>query len=127
MKDDDLRRTGQWPGGKHAWARCCRRGFEPPSRTWPPMKAAPRGVCLKKKDDDLTQQYLNNSPLQSQVCLLGAPRCHGVGLIVGALGVSGDQLRDALLDGILSPVSAANQSGSVVLSIMLILSWRKVL
>jgi hypothetical protein len=54
------------------------------------------------KDDDLTQQYLNNSPLQRQVCLLGAPRCHGVGLIVGALGVSRDQLRDALLEGILS-------------------------
>lgn len=52
--------------------------------------------------DEMIQLYLNNSAavaLPREVCLLGAPRCHGIGMVVGALGVSKEQVRDALLEG----------------------------
>ncbi|TVU18429.1 hypothetical protein EJB05_34530, partial [Eragrostis curvula] len=62
-------------------------------------KLKPGSLHMK---DEVIQQYLNNSAavaMPRQVCLLGAPRCHGVGMILGALGVSKDQVRDALLEG----------------------------
>jgi formin 2 len=52
--------------------------------------------------DEVIQLYLNNSAAVAaprEVCLLGAPRCHGIGMVVGSLGVSKEQLRDALLEG----------------------------
>jgi hypothetical protein len=50
--------------------------------------------------DEVIQQYLNNSTaVPRELCVLGAPTCHDLGLIVGALGVSKDQLSDALLEG----------------------------
>ena len=58
-------------------------------------------VCYSMKDE-VIQLYLNNSAVVAaprEVCLLGALRCHGIGMIVGALGVSKEQLRDALLEG----------------------------
>ena len=58
-------------------------------------------VCYSMKDE-VIQLYLNNSAAVAaprEVCLLGALRCHGIGMIVGALGVSKEQLRDALLEG----------------------------
>ncbi|TVU32381.1 hypothetical protein EJB05_24110, partial [Eragrostis curvula] len=74
-------------------------------RTWePPATSQSRAnpsVCSFMRDE-VIQQYLNNSAalaMPRQVCLLGAPRCHGVGMILGALGVSKDQVRDALLEG----------------------------
>ena len=51
--------------------------------------------------DEMIQLYLNNSATASarEVCLLGAPRCHGIGTVLGALGFSEEQVRDALLEG----------------------------
>jgi hypothetical protein len=50
--------------------------------------------------DEMIQLYLNNSAAAArEVCLLGAPRCRGIGMVLGALGVSEDQVRDALLEG----------------------------
>ncbi|WVZ95651.1 hypothetical protein U9M48_041385 [Paspalum notatum var. saurae] len=63
-------------------------------------KLKPGSLPMK---DEVIQLYLNNSAaaaaMPREVCLLGAPRCHGIGMIVGALGVSKEQLRDALLEG----------------------------
>ncbi|CAN6358178.1 unnamed protein product [Urochloa humidicola] len=62
-------------------------------------KLKPSSLHMK---DEVIQLYLNNSAAVAtprQVCLLGAPRCHGIGMVVGALGVSKEQLRDALLEG----------------------------
>jgi hypothetical protein len=66
--------------------------------------------------DEVIQQYLNSSTAAPrEMCVLGAPRCPGLGLIVGALGVSKDQLQDALLEGIFAlrflSCITANQSG----------------
>lgn len=58
-------------------------------------------MCYSMKDE-VIQLYLNNSAAIAaprEVCLLGALRCHGIGMIVGALGVSKEQLKDALLEG----------------------------
>ncbi|KAF6991823.1 hypothetical protein CFC21_008872, partial [Triticum aestivum] len=54
--------------------------------------------------DEMIQLYLNNSAAAAasaarEVCLLGAPRCHGIGTVLGALGFSEEQVRDALLEG----------------------------
>ncbi|PUZ63581.1 hypothetical protein GQ55_3G079500 [Panicum hallii var. hallii] len=62
-------------------------------------KLKPSSLHMK---DEVIQLYLNNSSAVAaprEVCLLGAPRCHGIGMVVGALGVSKEQLRDALLEG----------------------------
>ncbi|CAN6349411.1 unnamed protein product [Urochloa humidicola] len=62
-------------------------------------KLRPSSLHMK---DEVIQLYLNNSAAVAaprEVCLLGAPRCHGIGMIVGALRVSKEQLRDALLEG----------------------------
>ncbi|XP_066335365.1 formin-like protein 14 [Miscanthus floridulus] len=62
-------------------------------------KLKPGSLHMK---DEVIQLYLNNSAAVAaprEVCLLGALRCHGIGMIVGALGVSKEQLRDALLEG----------------------------
>ncbi|KAJ1261144.1 hypothetical protein BS78_09G005700 [Paspalum vaginatum] len=63
-------------------------------------KLKPGSLHMK---DEVIQLYLNNSAaaaaMPREVCLLGAPRCHGIGMVVGALGVSKEQLRDALLEG----------------------------
>ncbi|OEL24484.1 Formin-like protein 14 [Dichanthelium oligosanthes] len=62
-------------------------------------KLKPSSLHMK---DEVIQLYLNNSAAVAaprEVCLLGAPRCHGIGMVVGALGVSKEQLRDALLEG----------------------------
>ena len=62
--------------------------------------------------DEVIQLYLNKTTAVAaprEVCLLGAPRCHGIGMVVGALGVSKEQLRDALMEGtyrLLFPLSA---------------------
>ncbi|XP_062181627.1 formin-like protein 14 [Phragmites australis] len=58
-------------------------------------KLKPESLHMK---DEVIQLYLNNSA-PKEVCLLGAPRCHGIGVVVGALGVSKEQVRDALLEG----------------------------
>uniref|UniRef100_A0A0A9G724 Formin-like protein n=1 Tax=Arundo donax TaxID=35708 RepID=A0A0A9G724_ARUDO len=58
-------------------------------------------VCCSMKDE-VIQLYLNNSAAVAaprEVCLLGAPRCHGIGMVVGQLSVSKEQVRDALLEG----------------------------
>ena len=34
-----------------------------------------------------------------EVCLLGVSRCRGIGTVLGALGVSEERVRDALLEG----------------------------
>ncbi|XP_006653941.2 formin-like protein 14 [Oryza brachyantha] len=53
--------------------------------------------------DEMIHLYLNNSTMAAamprEVCLLGAPRCHGIGMLVGALGVSKEQVREALMEG----------------------------
>jgi hypothetical protein len=50
--------------------------------------------------DEMIQLYLNNSAAAvKEVCLLGATRCRGIGMVLGALGVSQEQVRDALLEG----------------------------
>jgi hypothetical protein len=52
-------------------------------------------MCYSMKDE-VIQLYLNNSAAVAaprEVCLLGALRCHGIGMIVGALGVSKEQLK----------------------------------
>jgi formin 2 len=50
--------------------------------------------------DEMIQLYLNNSAaVAREVCLLGAPRCRGIGMVLGALAVSEEQVRDALLEG----------------------------
>nr|CAB3463557.1 unnamed protein product [Digitaria exilis] len=62
-------------------------------------KLKPSSLHMK---DEVIQLYLNNSAAVAaprEVCLLGAARCHGIGMVVGALGVSREQLRDALLEG----------------------------
>ncbi|XP_066361577.1 formin-like protein 14 [Miscanthus floridulus] len=62
-------------------------------------KLKPSSLHMK---DEVIQLYLNNSAVVAaprEVCLLGALRCHGIGMIVGALGVSKEQLREALLEG----------------------------
>ncbi|XP_062230458.1 formin-like protein 14 [Phragmites australis] len=62
-------------------------------------KLKPGSLHMK---DEVIQLYLNNSAAVAaprEVCLLGAPRCHGIGMVVGALGVSKEQVRDALLEG----------------------------
>ncbi|KAF8667078.1 hypothetical protein HU200_053257 [Digitaria exilis] len=62
-------------------------------------KLNPSSLHMK---DEVIQLYLNNSAAVAaprEVCLLGAARCHGIGMVVGALGVSREQLRDALLEG----------------------------
>jgi len=66
--------------------------------------------------DEVIQLYLNKTAAVAaprEVCLLGAPRCHGLGMVVGALGVSKEQLRDALLEGtyrLLFPLSLKRQT-----------------
>ncbi|CAL5097504.1 unnamed protein product [Urochloa decumbens] len=62
-------------------------------------KLKPSSLHMK---DEVIQLYLNSSAAVAaprEVCLLGAPRCHGIGMVVGALGVSKEQLRNALLEG----------------------------
>ncbi|KAL6864934.1 hypothetical protein ACP4OV_016085 [Aristida adscensionis] len=62
-------------------------------------KLKPGSLHMK---DEVIQLYLNNAAAVAaprDVCLLGAPRCHGIGMVVGALGVSKEQVRDALLEG----------------------------
>uniref|UniRef100_A0ACD5TYK1 Uncharacterized protein n=1 Tax=Avena sativa TaxID=4498 RepID=A0ACD5TYK1_AVESA len=57
-------------------------------------------VSLHMKDE-MIQMYLNSSAaaVPREVCLLGEARCHGIGMVLGALGVSEEQVRDALLEG----------------------------
>ncbi|XP_044453030.1 formin-like protein 14 [Triticum aestivum] len=64
-------------------------------------KLKPGSLHMK---DEMIQLYLNNSAAAAasaarEVCLLGAPRCHGIGTVLGALGFSEEQVRDALLEG----------------------------
>ncbi|XP_037474002.1 formin-like protein 14, partial [Triticum dicoccoides] len=61
-------------------------------------KLKPGSLHMK---DEMIQLYLNNSAAASarEVCLLGAARCHGIGTVLGALGFSEEQVRDALLEG----------------------------
>uniref|UniRef100_A0A0D3HUL4 Uncharacterized protein n=1 Tax=Oryza barthii TaxID=65489 RepID=A0A0D3HUL4_9ORYZ len=33
-----------------------------------------------------------------EACLLGAPRCHGIGMLVGAFGICKEQVREAILE-----------------------------
>ncbi|XP_047046180.1 formin-like protein 14, partial [Lolium rigidum] len=59
-------------------------------------KLKPGSLHMK---DEMIQLYLNNSAAAREVCLLGAPRCRGIGMVLAALGVSQEQVRDALLEG----------------------------
>ncbi|KAE8793671.1 formin-like protein 14 [Hordeum vulgare] len=62
-------------------------------------KLKPGSLHMK---DEMIQLYLNNSAAAAaarEVCVLGAPRCHGIGVVLGALGFSEEQVRDALLEG----------------------------
>ncbi|XP_047051176.1 formin-like protein 14 [Lolium rigidum] len=62
-------------------------------------KLRPGSLHMK---DEMIQLYLNNSAaavVAREVCLLGAPRCRGIGMVLAALGVSQEQVRDALLEG----------------------------
>ncbi|XP_047046235.1 formin-like protein 14 [Lolium rigidum] len=61
-------------------------------------KLRPGSMHMK---DEMIQLYLNNSAAAAarEVCLLGAPRCRGIGMVLAALGVSQEQVRDALLEG----------------------------
>uniref|UniRef100_A0A0E0KXG9 Formin-like protein n=1 Tax=Oryza punctata TaxID=4537 RepID=A0A0E0KXG9_ORYPU len=62
-------------------------------------KLKPGSLHMK---DEMIHLYLNNSmaaTMPREVCLLGAPRCHGIGMLVGALGVSKEQVREAILEG----------------------------
>ncbi|KAL6619612.1 hypothetical protein ACP70R_034751 [Stipagrostis hirtigluma subsp. patula] len=62
-------------------------------------KLKPGSLHMK---DEVIQLYLNNPAAVAaprEVCLLGAPRCHGIGMVVGALSASKEQVRDALLEG----------------------------
>ncbi|XP_040254930.1 formin-like protein 14 [Aegilops tauschii subsp. strangulata] len=64
-------------------------------------KLKPGSLHMK---DEMIQLYLNNSAAAAasaarEVCLLGTPRCHGIGTVLGALGLSEEQVRDALLEG----------------------------
>jgi hypothetical protein len=58
-------------------------------------------VCSMK--DAMIQLYLNNlaaaAAVASEVCLLGALMCHDIGMVLGALGVSEDQVHVAFLEG----------------------------
>ena len=54
-------------------------------------------LCSMK--DEMIQLYLNSSATAArEVCLLGAARCHGIGMVLGGLGVSEEQVLDALLE-----------------------------
>ncbi|KAK3137786.1 hypothetical protein QOZ80_5BG0457230 [Eleusine coracana subsp. coracana] len=68
----------------------------PKSRPLHSDKLNPASLHIK---DEVIQQYLSKSTAPREVCLLGAPRCHAIGMIVGSLSLSMDQLRDALLEG----------------------------
>lgn len=60
-------------------------------------KLKPGSLHMK---DEMIKLYLNNSASAArEVCLLGAPRCHSIGMLLGSLGVSEEQLCDALLEG----------------------------
>ncbi|KAL5229680.1 hypothetical protein ABZP36_028456 [Zizania latifolia] len=61
-------------------------------------KLKPGSLHMK---DEMIQLYLNNTAtaVRREVCLLGARRCHGIGMLVGALGVSKEQVREAILEG----------------------------
>nr|AAW56932.1 unknown protein [Oryza sativa Japonica Group] len=62
-------------------------------------KLKPGSLHMK---DEMIHLYLNNSmaaAMPREVCLLGAPRCHGIGMLVGALGISKEQVREAILEG----------------------------
>ncbi|CAM0950587.1 unnamed protein product [Alopecurus aequalis] len=63
-------------------------------------KLKPGSLHMK---DEMIQLYLNNSAAMAtaprEVCLLGASRCHGIGMVLAALGVSEERVRDALLEG----------------------------
>ncbi|KAF0924189.1 hypothetical protein E2562_008486 [Oryza meyeriana var. granulata] len=63
-------------------------------------KLKPGSLHMK---DEMIHLYLNNSTMAAamprEVCLLGAPRCHGIGMLVGALGISKEQVREAILEG----------------------------
>ncbi|KAK3141004.1 hypothetical protein QOZ80_5AG0408820 [Eleusine coracana subsp. coracana] len=68
----------------------------PKSRPLHSDKLNPASLHIK---DEVIQQYLNKSTAPREVCLLRAPRCHAIGMLVGSLPVSMDQLRGALLEG----------------------------
>uniref|UniRef100_A0A0E0AUR8 Uncharacterized protein n=1 Tax=Oryza glumipatula TaxID=40148 RepID=A0A0E0AUR8_9ORYZ len=54
--------------------------------------------------DEMIHLYLNNSTMVlailREACLLGAPRCHGIGMLVGAFGIckEQEQVREAILE-----------------------------
>uniref|UniRef100_I1R6F8 Uncharacterized protein n=1 Tax=Oryza glaberrima TaxID=4538 RepID=I1R6F8_ORYGL len=52
--------------------------------------------------DEMIHLYLNNSTMAlaipREACLLGAPRCHGIGMLVGAFGICKEQVREAILE-----------------------------
>nr|BAD45658.1 hypothetical protein [Oryza sativa Japonica Group] len=54
--------------------------------------------------DEMIHLYLNNSTMAlaipREACLLGAPRCHGIGMLVGAFGIckEQEQVREAILE-----------------------------
>jgi formin 2 len=55
--------------------------------------------------DEMIHLYLNNSTMAlaipREACLLGAPRCHGIGMLVGAFSIckEQEQVREAILEG----------------------------
>jgi formin 2 len=55
--------------------------------------------------DEMIHLYLNNSTMAlaipREACLLGAPRCHGIGMLVGVFGIckEQEQVREAILEG----------------------------
>ncbi|EEC68862.1 hypothetical protein OsI_37463 [Oryza sativa Indica Group] len=54
--------------------------------------------------DEMIHLYLNNSTMAlaipREACLLGAPRCHGIGMLVGAFSIckEQEQVREAILE-----------------------------
>uniref|UniRef100_A0A0D3GH47 Uncharacterized protein n=1 Tax=Oryza barthii TaxID=65489 RepID=A0A0D3GH47_9ORYZ len=54
--------------------------------------------------DEMIHLYLNNSTMAlaipREACLLGAPRCHGIGMLVGAFSIckEQEQVHEAILE-----------------------------
>ncbi|EEC80317.1 hypothetical protein OsI_22359 [Oryza sativa Indica Group] len=70
--------------------------------------------------DEMIHLYLNNSTMAlaipREACLLGAPRCHGIGMLVGAFGIckEQEQVREAILEAFLLTYSEPHAGKGVL-------------
>ncbi|EEE52768.1 hypothetical protein OsJ_35217 [Oryza sativa Japonica Group] len=70
--------------------------------------------------DEMIHLYLNNSTMAlaipREACLLGAPRCHGIGMLVGAFSIckEQEQVREAILEAFLLTYSEPHAGEGVL-------------